>query len=150
MAAPKDSGKLADVLALVEKATPEGDWSIGKIDMPRRCGGDTGWDDHGGVRVDALGIEQLAYFWNASHRLLPGNEAGPAFGANDAVERATAAIAAVNHLRTHGRAIAELVEAAKATERHLARFERENGWRDGEQGRLDQLRAALRAMGESR
>lgn len=38
-----------------------GPWVVGKVD-PVRAG------DEGGYRIDAPGVEQLCYVWNASHR----------------------------------------------------------------------------------
>lgn len=46
-------------------------------------------------------------------------------------------------------AVAELIEAAKRSERHLLRINQSSGWRDGEQAVLDQLSAALARIGSA-
>lgn len=64
----------------MSKHTP-GPWTIGATDLPRTFS--DGWIDSGGFRIDANGIEQLCYVWNASNRLPPDGspqETGPRFG----------------------------------------------------------------------
>lgn len=62
----------------MSKHTP-GPWTVGKVDPPSKYGD---WDDAGGYRIDADGVEQLCYVWNASQRMsLSGVQSdGPPFG----------------------------------------------------------------------
>lgn len=64
----------------MDKHTP-GPWNVGKVDPPSKHGD---WDDAGGYRIDADGVEQLCYVWNASQRMpLSGLQAdGPPFGSD--------------------------------------------------------------------
>lgn len=58
-----------------------GPWMVGATDMPRTF--NDGWVDSGGFRIDADGIEQLCYVWNASNRVPSDGspqETGPRFG----------------------------------------------------------------------
>ena len=61
----------------MSKHTP-GPWTL--HEEPARTFSD-GSVDHGGFRVDAPNVEQLAYLWNASHRWGPDPQP---FGASEA------------------------------------------------------------------
>lgn len=78
------------------KHTP-GPWTT-HYDEPQSF---SGWSDAGGYRIDADGIEQLAYVWSRSNRLM-GNgapqSAGPEFGAKDAEANARLIAAAPDML----------------------------------------------------
>jgi hypothetical protein len=59
------------------KHTP-GPWSL-HYDPPHKY---STWDDAGGYRVDAEGVEQLAYVWNKTTRATVDGQDGPEFGSN--------------------------------------------------------------------
>ena len=75
-----------------------GPWRIGKVEQPREA---KDWTDHGGYRIDAPGVEQLCYVWNASNRMLPesGKQNGPAFGSDEGAANAAVIASAPDMLQ---------------------------------------------------
>lgn len=90
-----------------------GPWFIGKVDPPSRHGD---WDDAGGYRIDADGVEQLCYAWNASHRIpLSGVQSdGPPFGSDNGEANARLIAAAPELLGQHEADMTDLELLAKA------------------------------------